>query len=49
MKYEFEMGSGAKFYKEWFRHLKVKRRDYQTHRQHGNLIILLQEIWPKIV
>jgi hypothetical protein len=38
MKNAVEMGSDAKFHKDWFRHSKTDRGNSQTHRQHGDLI-----------
>jgi hypothetical protein len=41
MKYAVEMGSGAKFHKDWFSHSKVDKGDMHTDRQQGDLIRLL--------
>jgi hypothetical protein len=38
MKYAVEMGSGAKFHKDWFMRSKVNRGDSQTNREHGDRI-----------
>jgi hypothetical protein len=36
MKYFLEMGSGAKFHKDWFRHSKVEEEETDTQTAWGS-------------
>jgi hypothetical protein len=44
MKCAVDMGSSAKFHKDWFRHSKVNSGDSQIHREHGDRINILGSV-----